>query len=369
MKVDDSVSKPNTKICLGIRPDIIQYATYPNNQPANYDIKAMRAAIFLNPLFISLFPVLSKKLVEYANSSRDQELYNYRVSTVSPTEYHEDLTIQKLIDKANGVQIKTINSYTGRYIDESKRPLPNYEKEFNYCVAASEIMKYYIQTNKIDKITKFYDDYVIINNGCTNPGAISFEGVYINENIIGLVNSLKGRLSENRTKPNIDYNSLMIDFFSANMGTKGVNFPNTLTDIYSNEYIAQTYFIRNLLREGLDTNKTVHLLGDNGIHLLTEGIRGYETPYAAGSPATTKTIKSWVEESYDFNKAYTENPPIATFMNAYFDREANGEDVINNFYLFYVVSNSDYTKCANQIKLISDSEGFIKTIQDYKPPA
>ena len=56
-------------------------------------------------------------------------------------------------------------------------------------------------------------------------------------------------------------------------------------------------------------------------------------------------------------------------MNAYFDREDSGEDVINNFYLFYVVSNSDYTKCANQIKLISDSEGFIKTIQDYKPPA
>ena len=54
-------------------------------------------------------------------------------------------------------------------------------------------------------------------------------------------------------------------------------------------------------------------------------------------------------------------------MEAYFGQDNEGKDIINNFYLFYVVSNDDKNKCSNQIKLISDSEIFIRTIKEYIP--
>jgi hypothetical protein len=228
-------------------------------------------------------------------------------------------------------------------------------------------MRYFIETNNIEHIIEFYNKYVLINSTCTNTGAISFEGFYINENILGLVNSLKGRLSKER-KPIVGPNSLMRNFFSENMGNKGVIFPGTQIDIYKDEYIAQTYFIRNLLREDLVPGNNIRLLQDNNTHLLSNAFLDAYSKVTYQTGNTTKTIKQWVEESYDFNKSYTDKPPIATFMEAYFGKEAEGTtDVINNFYLFYVVSNRDYSKCANQIKLISDSDGFIEAIKNYEP--
>ena len=53
-------------------------------------------------------------------------------------------------------------------------------------------------------------------------------------------------------------------------------------------------------------------------------------------------------------------------MKAYFIKNDNGKNnVIDNFYLFYVVSN--LKNCKEQIKLISDSEKFINTINNYSP--
>jgi hypothetical protein len=54
-------------------------------------------------------------------------------------------------------------------------------------------------------------------------------------------------------------------------------------------------------------------------------------------------------------------------MEAYFSTFDGTKDyVINNFYLFYVVNNESLAKCANQIKLISDSKDFIDAIKNYK---
>lgn len=81
-----------------------------------------------------------------------------------------------------------------------------------------------------------------------------------------------------------------------------------------------------------------------------------------------KPLEYWFESSYDFNKSYTEEPPIATFMKAYFEKEGDDKSnyVINNFYLFYVVSNNKIEKCANQIKLVSDSKNLIDVISEYQ---
>ena len=120
-----------------------------------------------------------------------------------------------------------------------------------------------------------------------------------------------------------------------------------------------------------------YLIDDSGKHLINE--ENNRTPnqfdydkIKYNTNKADKTIKSWLEDSYNFNKSYTSDPPIKTFMEAYFSSlpdSATGQKnyVINNFYLFYVVNNESIGKCANQIKLIRDSKDFISAIKNFKP--
>ena len=71
------------------------------------------------------------------------------------------------------------------------------------------------------------------------------------------------------------------------------------------------------------------------------------------------TLNNWINETYDYNKTFNiENPPIATLLNPYFK-------IINNFYLFYVVSNDNHSQCDKQIKLIEDSKTFLDELNTY----
>jgi hypothetical protein len=264
-----------------------------------------------------------------------------------------------------------------------------------------------IDKNKIDLITKFFDENLLeTGQPCTNPSVISLEGFYINENILGLVSTLKKRLLPDNVK--INESELMGNFFSKAMGTREVTKGNTKFNLFENETIAQTYFIRNLLREHIGDG--YHLLGADINFKEKQPAASPSTPPPAAKPAASpstpppaakpgqisdhlllngvkyqdnqdratelykileyrkKPLEYWFESSYDFNKSYTEEPPIATFMKAYFEKEGDDKSnyVINNFYLFYVVSNNKIEKCANQIKLVSDSKNLIDVISEYQ---
>ena len=109
------------------------------------------------------------------------------------------------------------------------------------------------------------------------------------------------------------------------------------TKIYFNlfklEVNAQTYFMRDLLRE----------LGN---------IRN-KSDYSLNKTYKDKKLKKWIE-NYDFNKIFNkDNPPIASILKFYLDK------IENNFNLFYVVSNNTYRKCTHQIDLIGQSKNFL----------
>jgi hypothetical protein len=246
---------------------------------------------------------------------------------------------------------------------------------FYYCQIASEIMRILLENNHINTIIDFYNDYLIdeykpedkTENQCklNNFGALPFEGFYINENILGLVKTLKKRLEG--TSSTIQTDNIMEDVFSKEMGKdiiikkdKEGNITN-ISNLYEKEIDAQTYFTRGLLRES-------YFIKGNNIILAS---KTNESNYT-NTNYKNKPIQYWFEEMYDFNKSYTKEPPIETFMEAYFEIEDQTikppKYVIDNFYLFYVVSNMNEGKCGNQIKLISDSKNFIDIIKSYKPP-
>lgn len=353
-----TVKEMQDEFCINLKSDILQDIT-----GQKYLESAVRASIFSNPIFISIFPTIAKKLVEYFNNNKtsivgNDKLEDFMVTTINTKEGISTLNNTPLTDLLRN------NEFSNRL---KKRPSLD-ETKFGNCLKASEIMRYLIEKNKLDTIINFYESEsesgILDNNKtkCKNAGALPFEGFYINENILGLVNTLRTRLNRN-FKP--DEKDLMGNFFSNNMPPKMVDDTNIFANEKNGETVAQTYFIRDLLRNELEKGRETYLIDDTGNHLITN-----ETNY--NSNYLNKSIKSWIEDSYDFNKSYTEKPPIATFMEAYFstfdDSTSSGPKyVINNFYLFYVVSNNDPGRCANQIKLINDSKNFIDAIQKYVP--
>jgi hypothetical protein len=305
-------------------------------------------------------------------------VYNYKeIKDIGRDQRNKiDIEINKQTKKTDSGDIIKFKDIVGGITEETQ----NTKKNFKQCILASENLRYLLENNRIDILLDFYSTQLINDNhvSCNKHfSAISFEGFYINENILGLINTLNKKLNPNpKSKYAIESmenyfsdileksndEKLKIHKFSDEfINSIGGDKSDDIQYVYDIKYInnndktisdpgnetrSQTYFLRDFLRNNLKDDTTTFNTED----LYTE----YKY--------NNNTIKQWFEETYDFNKTYAEpdQPPIATFMEAYFEK-----DVIDNFYLFYVASNE--SNCENQIKLISDSKIFIETINKWEP--
>jgi hypothetical protein len=367
--------------CIKLKDDILK------DGDISYNEDAIRAAIFLNPLFISIFPSISEKIYShfYTKLDNDSEFMKKFgvVSVTTPKKQQPPksyITTKLLTEYIREIDNPKDSEFIllGRSSSNSSEDMTEFRKKFRKCFIASEIMRFLLEQNRLVDIINFYNEELFdVSDECKtkNSAGLPFEGFYINENILGLVNELRTRLNPNFS---VDEKNLMGDYFSTNMGVYNVydndKFEGPLTNIYKDETIAQTYFIRNLLRDKItNNNQPDFLISNKGNHVLNNNNKtAYNDNKIMYSTSNgTKGIKSWLEDAYDFNKSYTTKPPIKTFMDAYFSKQdlsdSNSDYVINNFYLFYVVNNESVNKCANQIKLIADSKDFINAIKNYRP--
>jgi len=237
----------------------------------------------------------------------------------------------------------------------------------NNNIVPLEIIKNIINGNDFNLLNEIYqkifelDDRTGCNIGiedCDNKcSSVSdfvltpFEGYYINENIIGLLSSILNNLF----LPNIIqeqqeiYMSLQNNqkIWSPNYGlTEEIT--RKFIPAVPNEVKMQTYFFRSLLRHQFASNS------------LLQNDYYKEAPFSTNIDGKNIiTYKDWIEETYDYNKAYRKNkPPINEILKPYFDQ-------IKNIYVFYVVSNKNPSKCDKQIKLISDSYDFLNILDMY----
>ena len=470
-----------SKFCIKLKQNIIDYG---------YNVRALRSAIYLNPILLATFPEIAKLLndfmfekykdnqnylnfpvttikqtdldVKVLNSNKtmknvllwanykvtenfdinliktklityimDKTMFNYNKKNISAYEitknesinikgisgvsqnniikkllkdlinYKEFNTeINKLQNLSNDELKKFLNNKLTNeelkiiyyYLDKTPEPDINFiqtnytdkknEKNYKECILASENLRYLLENNMIEDLILFYNDKLIDNNNnCENYSSISFEGFYINENILGLINALSSRLNNTNELPIESMDNFFSEYLSkihdeqrqinsAIIGENTIKFtkPQSVYKITENEKLkkhneirSQTYFLRDFLRnEEIINNNMNNIKFFNEDNILKNKVKYTNYTYK------DKTIKEWFEGSYNFNKTYADISPISQFMKAYFvknDNEIN--NVIDNFYLFYVVSN--LKNCKEQIKLISDSEKFINTINNYNP--
>jgi hypothetical protein len=459
-----------SNFCIKLKQEIINYG---------YNVRALRSAIYLNPILLATFPEIAKLLNDFMfkeykdnkeyltfpvttvkkQSKSDEKVLksdktmenvllwaNYKVTekfninleqfkkyimentkfnvdkkTITASEItdingisgvsgvNQDNIIKKLLKNFisynefnNKIKILSIKELDKLNDDERKiiyyYPKNPPERDINFikidykknininnfkqCILASENLRYLLENNMIDTLITFYNEKLIDNNNnCNNYSSISFEGFYINENILGLINALSSRLNSTNKQPIESMDNFFSEYLSTFPDNKrqitsaiiddleiSFNKPQSLYKITENKELekhnelrSQTYFLRDFLgkQEILNGSKKIKFLKEDD-HILKD--KNKYTTYKYKD----KTIKDWFEGSYNFNKTYADISPISQFMKAYFIKNDNGKNnVIDNFYLFYVVSN--LKNCKEQIKLISDSEKFINTINNYSP--
>jgi hypothetical protein len=382
------------------KEDVI--SSYINNDSVGYCVKvkrefeiygrALRASLFVNPMTIALFPSISQYILKTYSSYLNKKT----LSKIPP----------ELIEK-------TLREFTIQYTGDT-----NIKTQMENTIKAVEIVKFLIDENKINELEKIYN-YILENEEniqvdktiktCQeyNSSSLPFEAFYINENITGLIKVLAERLYQGDDKKEkreelLSKFKYMDNFYSNNMedkdtfnsikkGSRTINTGNfTLFREIEDETVrnnvdrelpdfskqietrSQVYFLRNLIRSPIryqDNDYNLYSIRDDKIILnITNDTLYKNAKYISNN--NSKTIQQWFENSYDFNKIYSEEPPIKTFLQAYFGDEdvVQGQPtkkIIDNFYLFFVVSNMNQEKCGNQIKLINDSKLFIDVLSNY----
>ena len=370
---------------------------------------ALRASIFLNPMFITIFPKIAKLFIEYFKD-KYSDLINSgllvkdskgnNVPFKIHVNYDEDDTLKDLLDpnnsfytvkknyrfkdKDNQSLTKLEYIYTNKYEGNMSE---NFKDNFKNCFLASELFRYIIKSDNIDILINFYNNKILDTTELLlikRYAALPFEAFYINENIIGLVDILGKRLNKDYIRND---DNMMKDFFTVNapVSYKVDSIVKTISD----EPINQSYLLRNLLRYPM-INNTYLLDTTNDTNFLTTATNYDVVSSKYTSPSknnkdesgTAKpfTIQNWIENAYNYNKSFVDSKspsPIYTFLESYFKSIDNPQlktdkvipttktHIIDNIYLFYVVSNDikdGVNKCATQIKLISDSKEFIELI-------
>jgi hypothetical protein len=362
--------------CIKVKPEFEIYG------------RALRAALFVNPMMIALFPSVSNYI-----------LTNY-------SRYLNQKTLSRNPPKLSQVEINKFSLKEGTIDANLKTPLEN-------IIKTVEIIKILIDENKIDELEKIYNNILINENinidnkdvkcNDTFGSSLPFEAFYINENITGLIKVLAERLYQGDDKKQkrdellkkfeyMDnfYSKIMKDGTSYNQIDR-TSVPNfTLFSELSEpvksqveitlpkfseqvETRSQVYFLRSLIRTPEinynNRNYPMYWFRTNINTLLSKDYSDYYKNGKFTINNNTKTLQQWFENTYDFNKIYSEEPPIKTFLQAYFGTEDVGEqppkNIIDNFYLFFVVSNNNHDKCGNQIKLINDSKIFIDVLSQF----
>jgi hypothetical protein len=351
---NDNIS--DKKYGINIKQEIIR--DYPNKDKNN---DPLRAAIFLNPMFISVFPKIAEQFIssnliidkDYEVLHMGQPYTKYKLYKILKLEF----SLNNYILHDFGKGINTLESNPNNNI---------VKQNFFNSFKSAEFFRYIIENNLLNVLIDFYNHTILDLSPEQieqNYGALPFEAFYINENILDLIDVLGEKVKKYYVK---NKEKIMPDFFNENVNIKDhKRFGND----FSNEQSSQSYFMRDLLREKLSFDPNIVIKEYDTLSFHPYSVDDYNN----GFRPVTKTLKEWFENMYVFNKSFIGKdiePPIKKFLNNYFDVITREDETLKNFidniYLFYVVQNDHPEKCVNQIKLISDSKDFLDIINSWK---
>ena len=209
-----------------------------------------------------------------------------------------------------------------------------------------------------------------LNNMLNSPtarekryGFAGLEGIYINENILGLLQILADKVRNIKGKDPIKVVCQQEEYYKKKFTDKN-NFKlhDTLTEltgqknINENEFFSQIEYLNQF--ERTNVKQTIR---DNTFKV--------DNVYNNKFRNTIDNELEKIIKNYDYNKIFNiDNPPIKKILESYIDS-------IDNFYLFFVVTNNNkedstgnsINTCDKQMQLIWDTRHFMNVIAEDNP--
>ena len=410
------------------------YRTNDLNELKNYNLKMIKTMMYINPLWLATIPEIAEyfdgvkehlKSEGLSESSVLKSRKVYQLYDTSPTKTNLDKYKRLLEIRGDKKDIDMENQFTEAFANAHLQGI-KFGTDYNKFDGIGNIGKLNLGLNgmfercfikildcikDLNGNSKLKDLGEKINDMLADPearkqkyGYAGLEGIYINENILGLLEVLSEKIQTDRLKDSNgekkivhvvcaqneiykkllkDKKKILIDYNLVDKkDLEGESFkPDATAFVQDDEFYSQIYTFRHLIAvlRG-NTNDKNSVLPESFFKASEKDnyntvMRHDKTLEVNGSirglSENIDDIKNnWIN-NYDYNKIYNlENPPIKSILKDYLQDES-----FRNFYLFFVVSNNlkmvsktdGLETCDKQIQLLYDTRYFMDVIANENP--
>ena len=334
-----------------------------------YDNSLIKSMMYSNPLWLSMIPEIAEQF-----DSEQFDLANFNIKQLFNQDPIKPLTVYNII-----INTKTnIGEFTQlpnpkkhkaiTFFDKSNITSP-YEQQIilrlrGLYERALFNMVNIIENGDLEKLGDKLND--MLNSSKAREkryGFAGLEAIYINENILGLLQILANKVRSIKGKDSIkvvcqqeeyykkiftgDANYKLNDSLAQKTGQKNIN---------ENEFFSQIEYLSNF--ERTNVKRTIR---ENTFSMDNVYNNKFRNPIE-------KNIEEIIK-NYNYNKIFNiDNPPIKRILESYIDS-------IDNFYLFFVVTNNNkedstgksINTCDKQMQLIWDTRHFMNVIAEDNP--
>ena len=359
----------------------------------NSDTKepAIAAALLLNPIFSPLFKKeYTQKIKDFINSDFDD-----RANIMDKWKKKKVITILSRSSGGGSVNSEPVSEYIGPrnnltstatsvwkgkkgYDGPNGGDIQRYNNAYVYFISTL------IKEGRIDLLVKLITKLVEGEDGEINniedydnleeKIRLAYEGIAINENILGLVYTMISRIEvkEGEYKnPAFEIKSQEDKSDLSNSGHDRIPIAEgyTIPDGISEQHSGKNYLVEDeadiMARVARAVNRKIYKNTNNpSVNVANNEYTLYQKSVETYDPERIySAISSGVPEATFKPKINPPSRPLIHQLLLPYIGETKNDAIIDNIYIFYLLTNNDPDKkCKNQIDLLVGAEKFLKAL-------
>ena len=350
-----------------ITEDITNIKVTDANQ--EYDNSLIKSMMYSNPLWLSMIPEIAEQF-----DSEQFDLANFNIKQLFNQDPIKPLTVYNIIintktEIGEFTQLPNPKKHKAKtFFNESNITSPNKQQIILRLRGLYERalfnMVNIIEKGDLEKLGDKLNDMLNSSKAREKKyGFAGLEAIYINENILGLLQILANKVRSIKGKDSINVVCQQEEYYKKIFtGEANYKLNDSLAqktrqkNINENEFFSQIEYLSNF--ERTNVKKTIR---ENTFSMDNVYNNKFRNPIE-------KNIEDIIK-NYDYNKIFNiDNPPIKRILESYIDS-------IDNFYLFFVVTNNNkedstgksINTCDKQMQLIWDTRHFMNVIAEDNP--
>jgi len=336
-----------------------------------YDNSLIKSMMYSNPLWLSLIPEIAEQF-----DSEQFDSVNFDIKQLFNNKPIKPLTVYNIIkipgtNKGEFTQLPEPKKHKAKHFFEfdGNKITSTYKQQIILRLRGLYERALFNMVNIIEK-GNLENLGNKLNNMLDLPqarekryGFAGLEAIYINENILGLLQILANKVRSIKGKDPVNVVCQQEEYYKKKFtGEANYKLHDSLTittgntNINENEFFSQIEYLNSF--EKTNVKRTI---SENSF--LMNDV--YNNKFRK---SIDKNLEDIIK-NYDYNKIFNiDNPPINKILESYIDS-------IDNFYLFFVVTNNNkedssgnsINTCDKQMQLIWDTRHFMNVIAEDNP--